>query len=236
MLPPDYRFWSPSGALLPGGPHIWHIIDFDQRKWIAVSGPEKTLPEDTDAIEILKRNTDRLGPDVHRITVNEKGDIISISTKIKHDETEFVHYPRYDPQDMTYAGRATLTRSQMVEVDRVVPTIDLVRYEDGPGKAKLAIFKYTVMWRRMPQMWRELHIMMGLPRHEYIVPFSRIVLDDVDPRILGFTIDFIPGGTFDDNKTRPFRFAWLQQLTSVVDDLNLKFGIIPGHRWAQHCC
>jgi hypothetical protein len=33
-----------------------------------------------------------------------------------------------------------------------------------------------------------------------IVPFDRIVLDEVERRVVGFTTLFIPGGTLDENK------------------------------------
>ncbi|OBT70068.1 hypothetical protein VE03_00444 [Pseudogymnoascus sp. 23342-1-I1] len=226
MLDPSFRFWCSSGALFPGGPHTWHIVDMDQRHWISVTGSEKALPDDDAAIEILRRHIDLLGPDVCKITVSDDGDIISVSSNLKHDATMFVHYPRHDPQDMPNTGCTPLTRSQMEEVDRIGFSVDLVRYEDGTGKSQLAIFKYAMIWQHLHKMWNELQIMMALPRHELIVPFGRIVLADAEPRILGFTVPFIPGGTFEDNSTRPFRFAWLQQLTSVVDDLNLKFGIV----------
>ena len=226
MIPPGQRFWCPSGELLNGGPWTWHIIDWDQRHWISVTGSEKALPEDDAAIEILGRHIDLLGPDVHKITVSDQGDIISVSTKPKHEASLFIHYPRYDPYDMPNTNYTHLRRLQMEEVDRLGPSVDLVRYEDSPGKFQLAIFKYAIIFQQLSRMWNELHVMAALPRHELIVPFGHVVLDDVEPRILGFTLPFIAGGTLDNNTTRPFRFAWLQQLTSVVDDLNLKFGIV----------
>lgn len=226
MIDPRARFWSPYGDLLNGGPYSWHILDCDQRRWVTVTGSAKALPDDPDAIEILSRHIDQLDPDVHKITVSDEGDIVSISSSPKHEVAWFVHYPRYDPRDVPNTGHTPLTRPQIEEVDRIGHSVDLVRYEDGPGKSQLGIFKYAMIWLHLARIWNEMQIMMALPRHELIVPFGRIVLDDVEPRILGFTVPFIPGGTFEENKTRPFRFAWLQQLTSVVDDLHLKFGIV----------
>jgi serine/threonine protein kinase len=59
------------------------------------------------------------------------------------------------------------------------------------------------------------------------VPFHKFILDDVEPWFLGYTTAFIRGVTLEEQRTkRPFRKIWLQQLMDVVDDLNLKHGII----------
>ncbi|KFY71689.1 hypothetical protein V499_08116 [Pseudogymnoascus sp. VKM F-103] len=224
MIDPTYRFWSPYEDKPNGGPYSWHILDCDQRRWVTVTGSPKAVPRDPDAIKILRRHIDQLDPAVHKITVSDEGDIVSISSDPNDEAAWFVHYPRYDPRDVPN-GHTTLMRTQMEEVDRVGHSVDMVRYEDGPGKSQLGIFKYSMIYIHLDRIWNELQIMMALPKHELIVPFGRIVLDDVEPRILGFTVPFIPGGTFDENKTRPFRFAWLQQLTSLVDELHFKFGI-----------
>ena len=68
--------------------------------------------------------------------------------------------------------------------------------------------------------WDELNLLKSLPPHPNIVPFDRVVLEDVESRVIGFTIKYIPGGTLDNSK-QPFRFEWIQQLTQLVDFLNL---------------
>ncbi|KAF6814421.1 hypothetical protein CPLU01_14409 [Colletotrichum plurivorum] len=67
---------------------------------------------------------------------------------------------------------------------------------------------------------------MRLPQHPNIVPFDRVVVDELDGNAIGFTSVYIPGGTLDANPSRVFKLKWLQQLTRVVDDLNLKHGIM----------
>ena len=64
-----------------------------------------------------------------------------------------------------------------------------------------------------------------LPEHPNIVPFDRIVVDELDGRIVGFTTTYISGGTLKDNQTRKFKLKWLKELIGVIDDLNLKFGV-----------
>ena len=68
--------------------------------------------------------------------------------------------------------------------------------------------------------WDELNLLKSLPPHPNIVPVDRVVLEDVESRVIGFTIKYIPGGTLDNSK-QPFRFEWIQQLTQLVDFLNL---------------
>ena len=43
--------------------------------------------------------------------------------------------------------------------------------------------------------------------------------------MVGFTNNYVPGGNLEDNNTRVFKLAWLEQLISVVDELNLEYGI-----------
>jgi serine/threonine protein kinase len=57
------------------------------------------------------------------------------------------------------------------------------------------------------------------------MPLDRIVLEDQESRVIGFTTKYMPGGTLANPKI-PFRFEWLQQLTQVVDFLNLELGIM----------
>ncbi len=68
---------------------------------------------------------------------------------------------------------------------------------------------------------------MRLPPHPNLLPLDRLVLEELyGVGVCGFTTPFIPGGGFDKNRSRPFKLKWLKQLMGVVDDLNLKFGIM----------
>lgn len=66
---------------------------------------------------------------------------------------------------------------------------------------------------------------MRLPKHPHIVPFMNIVVDELEGRFVGFTTKYIPGGTLEENKSRPFKLRWLRQLMNVIDELNLNLGI-----------
>ncbi|KAF9887224.1 hypothetical protein FE257_010478 [Aspergillus nanangensis] len=78
---------------------------------------------------------------------------------------------------------------------------------------------------RLQMAWDELNLLKSLPPHPNIVPFDRVVLEDMESRVIGFTTKYIPGGTLDNTKV-PFGFEWMKQLTQLVDFLNLELGIM----------
>ncbi|KAM0189689.1 hypothetical protein ACHAPI_009879 [Fusarium lateritium] len=87
------------------------------------------------------------------------------------------------------------------------------------------VFKYYFLWQFARMSWKEMSLWMRLPRHPNIVPFDRVVVDELKGRLVGFTSNYVPGGNLEDNKSRVFKLKWLQQLIQVVDDLNLKHGV-----------
>jgi serine/threonine protein kinase len=87
------------------------------------------------------------------------------------------------------------------------------------------VFKYHWLWQYGPRAWKEMNLWMRLPRHPNIVPFDRVVVDELEGRVVGFTSVYVPGGNLEENKSRVFRLKWLQQLIKVVDDLNLEYDI-----------
>lgn len=87
------------------------------------------------------------------------------------------------------------------------------------------VFKYYFLWQYAQKSWKEMNLWMRLPRHPNIVPFDRVVLDELEARVVGFTNRYVSGGTLEENRSRVFQLKWLQQLIQVVDDLNLRYGI-----------
>jgi serine/threonine protein kinase len=125
------------------------------------------------------------------------------------------------------AGCSTIQYSKLQELDRLGPGVDLSSYEDESGKPQKVAFKFNP-WgkpRKLKMAWDELNLLKRLPPHPNIVPFDRIVLEDVESRVVGFTTKYIPDGTLHNPKV-PFRFEWIQQLTQLVDFLNLELGIM----------
>lgn len=62
-------------------------------------------------------------------------------------------------------------------------------------------------------------------KHPNIVPFDKVVVDELEGGLVGFTTRYISGGTLEENKTRIFKLKWLNQLIEAVDELNLHLGI-----------
>jgi serine/threonine protein kinase len=67
--------------------------------------------------------------------------------------------------------------------------------------------------------------MDSLAQHPHIVSFDKIIVDELEGRCVGFTTEYIPGGTLEENKSRTFKLKWLSQLITVIDELNLNLGI-----------
>jgi len=65
---------------------------------------------------------------------------------------------------------------------------------------------------------------MRLPRQPSIVPFDKIVIDELEGRAVGFTSNYVPGGNLEDNKSSVFKLKWLKQLIEVVNLLNIWHG------------
>ena len=70
-----------------------------------------------------------------------------------------------------------------------------------------------------------MNLWMRLPNHPNIVPFDRVVIDELEGRVFGFTTEYVPGENLEINKARVFKLKYLQQLIQVVDDLNFRYGI-----------
>lgn len=167
------------------------------------------------------------------IDLSPDGALLSSSTDPQHGQVSAI---MFSPIEMIPDGIATKTigRSELVEIERLANTCDLVSYVDGPsGARKEAVFKYEWYGQWAGKQWDELNCWIRLTGHPNIVPFDRIVteyteLPGLGPKevIVGFTTEFVGGGTLDDNRSRPFKFKHLEQFFQVIDDLNLKHGIV----------
>ena len=231
MTDPDWRLWVTSGEMTPGGPYTWHIFDWDQRRLILVTSMSENFDGDDGsevARETLEKHIRKLAPDVNTITVSGNGDLISVSTNPRDDGTLEVYYPPVTELDPMRFQTRILLRTDLIEIERLGPDADLGFYHTTCGLfRKRVVFKYYTLRQFQNRRWKELNIWIRLPRsHPNIVHLDCVVLDEVERRIVGFTTLFVPGGTLNENKQRIFKLAWLNQLTRVVDDLNLKYGIM----------
>ncbi|KAF6824621.1 hypothetical protein CMUS01_10148 [Colletotrichum musicola] len=179
------------------------------------------------AIEHLKRHIDGISPDTYAIHVSRDGSLISTSTNPEDDETTCAYYPPLWSLQRP-DGIETITRTDLKEIDRLTPHVDLVSYDTSPGVStgKNSVFKYNMLGLRVPDLWDEMNLWMRLPQHLNIVPFDRVVVDELDGNVIWFTSVYISGGMPNANRSRVFKLKWLEQLTRVIDDLNLKHGIM----------
>ncbi|KAL6808881.1 hypothetical protein GGI42DRAFT_365832 [Trichoderma sp. SZMC 28013] len=225
MIDERWRYFAPGGAITPGGASTWFILDWDQRRTIAVTMDDEQESEDL-AVGHLKKHIDALGPDVYGIHVSQDGELVSVSTNPEDDQATCVYYPPLQAIQRPDHVK-TVLRSELLELDRLTPNVDLVSYMPcaGAGEARKVAFKYYFLFQFLYKMWHEMNLWMRLPSHPHIVPFDRLVLDELHGHVVGFTSLYIPGGTVKENKSRVFKLKWLWQLTSVIDDLNFKYGI-----------
>ncbi|KAI1142884.1 hypothetical protein F5Y05DRAFT_408333 [Hypoxylon sp. FL0543] len=215
MIDDESKYYSLSGDIPVGGPSTWHVTDWDQRRTISVT-MDGEQDDESIAIEHLSRYSDQLSPDIHRIYISQNGEIISTYTDAKNDQTQCAHYP-FLREIVLPEGVETIRRDELEELDRLGPDVDLVTYP--------VVLKYYFLWQYAQKSWKEMSLWMRLPRHPNIVPFDRVVIDELEGRVVGFTNNYISGGSLEENKSRLFKLKWLRQLTQAVDDLNLRYGI-----------
>jgi hypothetical protein len=232
MLKPEERFMSEGQCYFgpsedPTTETHCNVWDWDQLRMIKVKGTAKLFPPDEDVeVPILERFVEYLSPEVHAVTVNDDGLISQVSTDLEDDDTPFVGYIPFSTIE-SLIGCRTVQYSKLQELDRLGPGVDLSSYHDESQEVQKVAFKFNPISkpRRMQMAWDELHAYKCLSEHPNIVPFDRVVLDDVKSQVIGFTTKYIPGGTLE-NPKRPFRFEYLQQLIQLVDFLNLDLGIM----------
>lgn len=73
------------------------------------------------------------------------------------------------------------------------------------------------MWHYSERAWSELNIWIRLPPHPNIVLFDRVVLDEFEGRVIGFTNEYIPNGTLEEDTSQVFCLEWLRQLIQLFD-------------------
>ncbi|KAJ5171143.1 uncharacterized protein N7500_003926 [Penicillium coprophilum] len=231
MIRPQDRFWSDSQGYYgpsenPATEAYSNVWDWDQLQMIKVKGTAKVFPPDGDVeLSILAPLADYLSPEVRAITVDDDGLLIDVSTDPEEDDTMFMAYPPISLCESLRDCR-TIQYPKLQELDRLGPFVDLVSYEDEARNPQKVAFKFNVLYKplRLQMAWDELNILKSLPPHPNLIPFDRVVLEE-GSRVIGFTTKYIPSETLE-NPEIPFRFEWLQQLTQLVDILNLEYGVM----------
>lgn len=118
------RFYAPSGCIIPGGSSTRHLVDFDQRRMICVTMDEMQDSENTAVTHLLK-HIDTLPADVYTVHFSLEGELLSTSNNPEDDYFSCSFRPQLDwtkfPSDIQ-----TVSRTELKEVARVGPNLDLV--------------------------------------------------------------------------------------------------------------
>lgn len=95
------------------------------------------IEDDQVAREHLRKHADNLAPDVVKIHVSPQGDLMSVSTDPDDDDT---FCPFYPPLALAQHpdGTQVILRSDLEELDRLGPLVDLVRHFKVPGSNKVS--------------------------------------------------------------------------------------------------
>ncbi|KAL7919935.1 hypothetical protein ACQKWADRAFT_322631 [Trichoderma austrokoningii] len=214
-----------------GGPVTWQIMDWDRRRMISLVTDAEYQEDPVQVIAHFKRHIETLPLDTYKIHMSESGDLLRVSTDPKDDP--WIVIWRFEVQDLQLerplSGVETIIRTELCEVSRMAWGVDLVF--DGTERV---VFKYALVPQDSHRFWTELNVWLRLSNHPNIVPVDKIVLDEIHGQVVGFTTPYIPGGSLEDSPSRGFKLKWLKQLIQVVDDLNLRYGIVHDNITPRH--
>ncbi|TKX24844.1 protein kinase domain-containing protein 16 [Elsinoe australis] len=236
MLSAADRFYCTGGSKFGEGEYDayeYNIIDWDQRRqYLAVGQRPKGELDSEDLDEIQDRIAQAVGkalgslkPSDSVVEVGLEYDAGPCSDQSGPDNRIAPFYPKLTDCP-SLAGARTIRRDQLVEADRMSSLVDICYFMTLKSSKNWRAFKYYCMHANKDMIWQELHLWKGLPKHPLIAEFDRVVIDEVESRVVGFTAAYVSGGTIQHNPPRLFKFKWLEQLIEVVDDLNLKYGIL----------
>jgi hypothetical protein len=126
MIKDNERYYCTGGEHFVGGPSTWDVIDWDQRRVVAVTTAEEQLEEDI-AIEHFHRYNGQLSPDIFRIHLSCTGELISVDSDPQYDVTYSIFYPFLHDIHIP-EGVKIVRRDELEELDRFGPHVDLVIY------------------------------------------------------------------------------------------------------------
>lgn len=120
------RYFVSAGDIIPGGSTTWFILDWDQRRTYAVIVDEYRFDEDL-AVEYLNNHIHELAPDVCAVFFTPDGELLRTSNDPTDDRTQCVEYIPLSAHELP-PHIHTITRSELVELRRLGPNVDLVSY------------------------------------------------------------------------------------------------------------
>ncbi|KAK4444563.1 hypothetical protein QBC34DRAFT_498180 [Podospora aff. communis PSN243] len=212
----------------------FRLYDSDTRRWLGVQLTEVESPVPKTALlddaknkatrEVLfKEIQEKIDNGVPLTFVVAKfdGTIVSNSSSPKKDVTPGTYYA--PPAAYELPDIKTISRSELIELDRLAPFVDVVRPDSADPSEKL-VFKHYESIEGLSVEWNTIQISARL-QHPHIIPIRHLVLHEGrSGGVVGYTTPFIPSGNLSVNRT--FKLKHAQQLFTLIDDLNLGHGII----------
>ncbi|KAK4134665.1 hypothetical protein BT67DRAFT_380029, partial [Trichocladium antarcticum] len=248
----DDRFEQVESTRIPGKSRTYGLVDFDRRQFVnlTVVGPTVENEEEDDDVEVpltppavltygeslFTQVCDGLGPDPCAITVNpDSGQVLSksVGPSVCRLGACWPQYPT--PDELGLPARImTVKRSDLLELERLGPSMDLVSFKTELGRVERAVFRYFFARQDVHRHLKEQQALIHIGHHPNLIEYRRAVLDDSGQVVVGFLSRYIPGANVLGSLSGPFRLAHLEQLLQVVDDINLKFGLAHGDIGPDH--
>jgi serine/threonine protein kinase len=122
----------------------------------------------------------------------------------------------------------TIKRSDLLEIERLGPSIDLVSFKTESGQVERAVFRYFFARQDVHRHLREQQALFHIGNHPNLIEYQRAVLDDSGQVVVGFLTEYMPTGKLLRWLSGPFKLSHLEQLLQAVDDINLEFGLAHG--------
>ncbi|QKX60133.1 uncharacterized protein TRUGW13939_07276 [Talaromyces rugulosus] len=197
IIDPEDRLFASSGAIYPGGPSTWYVVDWDQRRLVSVTMDEELESEDP-ALEHLLKHIDDLAPDVYEIYVSSEGFLISTSTDAKDDET---YCPFYPPLSTVQNAEdvQVISRAGLEELDRLSANVDLVIVVDelkgrfvgfttvyiaGGTLEENKTRQFKLKWlQQLIDVVDELNLNLGIA-HQDVAPRNIVINEETDSLML----------------------------------------------------
>lgn len=161
---------------------------------VKVKGSAKLFPPEEDReVSIFARFADHLSPEVRAVTVDDDGLLAEVWIDPEDDETLFLAYLPFSLCE-SLANCQTIQFSELQELDRLGPFVDLSSYIDESGTCRELVFKYNILNTplRLQMAWNEVNLLSKLPPHSNLIRFDRVVLEDEEFRVIWFTTKYIP--------------------------------------------
>ncbi|KAK3302626.1 uncharacterized protein B0T15DRAFT_577693 [Chaetomium strumarium] len=239
------RFFENQHFQVANGPgyHVVSLYDSDTRRTVLVEVPNEwgwEVPDVEDpefwvplqkATAALAEHLDNLPHGTSRVKVDQARSVVSFDTDAERDDTFGTEYPLLtDYQLPPPISSRTVLRSELTEIRRICRGVDLVSYPPSLSPPQMGQDRNCFVFKYQPEdaviMWKEIQMLARLPPHPNLVLLDRLVLDEAAmTQVVGFTMRYIPSKTLEAHRP-PFKLKWLKQLMQIVDDLNLKHGII----------